>query len=332
MAENNKLKLLYILDMMKKTDEFHPLNATQIKEKLKAYMIDAERKSISRDIECLSDAGYSIIKCANHNKGWYMTDQDFEDYELKILADAIAKAQFLTADDTRKLIKKIKNLATVEGEKIINATTFMDEYLKIADSKFKLKFNLLIRAITAKKQVQFQYRDEKANGKNAFRRGGYIYKVSPYYVFLSGSEYFLLANPATHDHLTVFKIDLLENLQMLEENARRADEIEELGKLTNGKTIETFLRSSVNMWMGNFTTVKLKCTAACRREILKKFGVNTFIIDNGDGSFNASVKVSDSLGFYQWLAAYGKNITVLEPENVRQNYIKYLRDTLDNYL
>ena len=112
----------------------------------------------------------------------------------------------------------------------------------------------------------------------------------------------------------------------------KADSIEELAKLTNDKTIETFLRSSVNMWMGNFTTVKLKCTAACRREILKKFGVNTFIIDNVDGSFNASVKVSDSLGFYQWLAAYGKNITVLEPENVRQNYIKYLRDTLDNYL
>ena len=83
MAENNKLKLLHILSMMKKTDEFHPLNATQIKEKLKAYMIDAERKSISRDIECLSDAGYSIIKCANHNKGWYMTDQDFEDFIIK---------------------------------------------------------------------------------------------------------------------------------------------------------------------------------------------------------------------------------------------------------
>ena len=45
MPENNKLKLLYILEMMKKTDEFHPLNATQIKEKLKAYMIDAEKKS-----------------------------------------------------------------------------------------------------------------------------------------------------------------------------------------------------------------------------------------------------------------------------------------------
>lgn len=270
MPENNKLKLLYILEMMKKTDEFHPLNSTQIKEKLKAYMIDAERKAISRDIECLEDAGYSIIKCANHNKGWYMTDQDFEDYELKILADAVAKAQFLTVEDTRKLIKKIKKLATAEGEKIIARTTFVDDDLKIADNKFKLKFDLLIRAITVGKQVQFQYRNEKANDKKIMRRNGYVYKVSPYYVFLSGTEYFLLANPSTHNHLTVFKIDLLENLTLLEEKVRTQDEIEELNELTNGKTIENFLRSSVNMWIGNFVSVKLKCNYGCRREILKK--------------------------------------------------------------
>lgn len=155
MPENNKLKLLYILEMMKKTDEFHPLNSTQIKEKLKAYMIDAERKAISRDIECLEDAGYSIIKCANHNKGWYMTDQDFEDYRAENIADAVAKAQFLTVEDTRKLIKKIKKLATAEGEKIIARTTFVDDDLKIADNKFKLKFDLLIRAITAGNRCNF---------------------------------------------------------------------------------------------------------------------------------------------------------------------------------
>lgn len=119
MPENNKLKLLYILDMMKKTDEFHPLNSTQIKEKLKAYMIDAERKAISRDIECLEDAGYSIIKCANHNKGWYMTDQDFEDYELKILADAVAKAQFFNGRRYKKTYKKkLKNLLRRKVKKL----------------------------------------------------------------------------------------------------------------------------------------------------------------------------------------------------------------------
>ena len=119
---------------------------------------------------------------------------------------------------------------------------------------------------------------------------------------------------------------------MLEEKVRVHDEIEELNKLTNGKTIESFLRSSVNMWIGNFVNVKLKCIGGCRREVLKKFGVNTFITDNKDGTFNASVKVSDSPGFYQWLAAYGKNITIIEPEGIKQKYIQYLQETLKNYL
>ena len=57
MAENSKLKLLYILDIMKNTDEFHPLNATQIAALLEQYGITAERKSISRDIACLEEKG-----------------------------------------------------------------------------------------------------------------------------------------------------------------------------------------------------------------------------------------------------------------------------------
>ena len=43
----------------------------------------------------------------------------------------------------------------------------------------------------------------------------------------------MLANPSTHNHLTVFKIDLLENLTLLEEKVRIQDEIEELNELTN---------------------------------------------------------------------------------------------------
>ena len=50
MAENSKLKILYILDIMKKTDALHPLNTTQIAEKLLNYGIKAERKSIGRDL------------------------------------------------------------------------------------------------------------------------------------------------------------------------------------------------------------------------------------------------------------------------------------------
>lgn len=66
MAESSKLKILSILEIMKKTDEFHPLNAAQIADKLLDYGITAERKSIVRDLDRLEDAGYSILRCDNH--------------------------------------------------------------------------------------------------------------------------------------------------------------------------------------------------------------------------------------------------------------------------
>ena len=165
MAEKNKLKILYILDIMKKTDENHPVNSTQIAEQLSRYGIKAERKSIGRDLECLEDAGYSIIKCENHNLGWYMIDQEFEDFELKILADSVAAARFLTLEDSNKLIRKIKKLATKDGESIIKLTTNVDEAIKIADAKFKIKYDAIMRAIAEHKQIRFQYYELSAGNK-----------------------------------------------------------------------------------------------------------------------------------------------------------------------
>ena len=51
---NQKLKLLYILEMLRqKTDENHPISTKDIIAELARYDIEAERKSIYRDIEIL---------------------------------------------------------------------------------------------------------------------------------------------------------------------------------------------------------------------------------------------------------------------------------------
>ena len=58
-----KLKLFYIIEILKKyTDEEHPMNATQICDKLSAYNVTAERKAVYNDIEQLIFLGFDIIK------------------------------------------------------------------------------------------------------------------------------------------------------------------------------------------------------------------------------------------------------------------------------
>jgi hypothetical protein len=51
-----KLKLLYVLDILKKTDEQHPITTNQIVSELENYGIEAERKSVLRDINLLNSA------------------------------------------------------------------------------------------------------------------------------------------------------------------------------------------------------------------------------------------------------------------------------------
>lgn len=328
MAENSKLKLLYILDIMKKTDEYHPLNSTQIEAKLQAYGVSAERKSIGRDLQCLEDAGYSIIKCADHNKGWYMTDQTFEDYELKILCDAVGAAPFLTEKDTRELVKKVRSLATEEGENLITAATYTDSTIKTDDTGNKIKIDLITRAIKAKKKITFQYMELGPGNKMQLKRDGHTYCLSPYYLVLHEHQYFLIGNSQSNDGLTHFKLEKLVNLQMTGEDARNPELLPEHGRNFD---LGGYLRSSPNMWGGEKQHVKLRGHNYIRDDLRRHFGKNLILSDDGPDHFTVSVEVADNTGLYQWLAENGTNIQVLSPDSVKQHYLNYLHAIFNQY-
>ena len=328
MAENSKLKLLYILDIMKKTDEFHPINSTQIAAKLSAYGIQAERKSISRDLACLEDAGYSIIKCSDHNKGWYMTDQTFEDFELKILCDAVGYAPFLTDKDTRDLVKKVRDLATAEGEKLISAATYLDTTIKTDDKRNKIKIDTVTRAIKAKKKITFQYYEDTAGNRRRLRRDGHVYCVSPYYLVLYENQYFLICNSESNDGLTHFRLEMITNLNITELPSRDPRTLPAHGDKFD---LGGYLRGSVNMWAGERVRVKLRCDNYLRNDIRMRFGKQVMMIDDGPDCFTVTVEVADNTGLYQWLAEQGKRVTVVSPEAVREHYVEFLQDILNLY-
>lgn len=328
MAENSKLKLLYILDIMKKTDEFHPINSTQIAARLASYGIQAERKSIARDLACLEDAGYSIIKCADHNKGWYMTDQTFEDFELKILCDAVGSAPFLTDRDTRDLVKKVRGLATTEGEKLISAATYLDTSIKTDDKSNKIKIDTVTRAIKAKKKITFQYYEETAGNQRRLRRDGHVYCVSPYYLVLYENQYYLICNSDTNDGLTHFRLEMLTGVTVTDLDARKPETVAAHGENFD---LAAYLRRSQNMWGGEQIQVKLRCDNYIRDVIRMRFGKHVMMMDDGPDHFIVNVEVADNTGLYQWLAERGTRLTVLSPASVRDRYQQYLRDILKLY-
>ncbi len=68
----SKLKILKVLDILSETDKTHPITAPAICEELAKCGIEAERKSVCRDINTLIEYGYKIIRCHDNKLGYYM--------------------------------------------------------------------------------------------------------------------------------------------------------------------------------------------------------------------------------------------------------------------
>lgn len=332
-AGKNKVRMLKVYEIMRKTDEKHPLNNTQICDELKKrYNIDSDRKAVSRDLRCLDLAGYTIVRCNNHNDGTYMIDQIYEDYELKILADAVCSARFLTEKDTEHLLKKIKNMATDEGESIIRDTAFYDKNLKSIDKQNKNKIDTLIRAIREKKIVKFKYIEIGEDVKPRYKRDGHEYNVSPYFLALYNNEYFLIANSKSNNNAIHFRIEMIDCLEMTDVSIRDIREIESFYD-ENGQRIkaEEYLKNALDMWSGRPKMVTLECKSEAVKDIYNTFGRDVALFAKKKGSFKVRVKVIDNQGFYHWLASKGTSIKISAPVKVKEAYCEYLQEIVSMY-
>ena len=98
----NKLKLLYLMKIfLEETDEEHPLAMSQLQEKLRAQDILSERRSVYCDIRLLRDFGLDIVGEKRKQYVYYLAGRDFELAELKLLADTVSSARFITAISIR---------------------------------------------------------------------------------------------------------------------------------------------------------------------------------------------------------------------------------------
>lgn len=315
MEGRTKEKLLYILERLKKTDEQHPVNTNDLIDYLGEKGITAERKSVARDISALREAGYSVILCDELKRGYYMTDQLFEDYELKIIADAVSGAKFITYDDSTGIIDKLCELATPTGEEIIHEHTFVDEKIKSKNKKVRYNIDKVITAIKTGKRITFQYFEITPDGKMQLKRDGHTYEISPYYLCWSDDSYFLIGNSKSHDHLIHFHVEMMTNVEITRTAIRPRDEIEEL---KNGFSIGEYLRRSVNMYGGESIKLILECSDKIAKDVRKEFGEEIITKAVSENRFSTEVTAAEGEGLIRWLMQFSaEDLRVIEPENIK---------------
>ena len=98
-----------------------------------------------------------------------------------------------------------------------------------------------------------------------------------------------------------------------------------------GFDLAAFSKKTFGMYSGRDVKVTLLCDNYLAGVIFDRFGKEPFIIPVNENQFKANVLVSVSPQFFGWVAGVGKGMEILGPQDVRNEYKKYLEEMLDKY-
>ena len=322
----NTIRTLRVLELLKDTDEDHPITSGTIIERLDSlYGISAERKAIGRDVEDLNYCGYEIFQHDDNKRGWYM-EHDFEDWELKILMDAAQSAKFLDQHSTDIISEKLRSLASADSGRTLGLMAIPADS-KRGDKTTKYVIANVLQSMRGHYKVQFDYMytDERKHIVSKHPEG--TKPVSPYALIWRKDRYYLIGS-FDSKQLSYYRMDRIHNLRITEDKPIPLQDI--LGSNAEQK-LKSFVKKNIYNKKGEEVHLQLRLMTNGVDTVLDSFGEDIRVINNGDGTVDAYVTVSDSEGLYTWLMHHAQECSVIEPKSVREEMRRQLETMLDNY-
>ncbi|MBR5328827.1 MAG: WYL domain-containing protein [Firmicutes bacterium] len=318
-----KLSILFILEILRKeTNAEHRITQQEIIRLLKRdYNMEAERKSIARNINDLIDAGYDII----YDEGYYLDTREFEYSELRLLIDSVLFSKNIPAKQCKTLLKKVTGLT----DRHFNARVKHIATMPTSPSDNQQIFftiDVLDEAISQGKKVSFWY-TEYHTDKKLHRKRSNRYVVSPYQIAATNGRYYLICCTDKHDNVAHYRLDHMEGAEICEEKARP---IAEVKGLEHGLDLPKHMAEHIYMFSGESKRVVFRAKLSAVDQIIDWFGTEVSFSNETDTTVDVSVRVNES-AMYCWLLQYGMSCEVLFPASLREKVKNTVNEMAKKY-
>lgn len=321
-SDNQKLKILYILDYLQKNSHRdRPVGAKELIEMLDARGICCERKTVYADIAALQDFGIDIVHRPGRGGGYYVASQSFELPELKLLIDAVQSSRFLTEKKSRALIEKLCTLCSAQDAQLMQRDVYVSGRVKSMNESIYYDVDAIQEAIAQNKQISFRYFDWGLNGARVYRDRMYI--ASPYGLCQNNDNYYLLALSPRHG-ITSYRVDRMSNITLSEEPRVPCPE------LTGHRRTE-YAGRMFQMYSGDTVSVKLRFRRELANAVIDRFGKNTMLLPDGEDWFVFTADVAVSPLFLSWVIGFGKKAQILYPQSVVDQCRQLCQEILGQY-
>ena len=310
-GDNQKLKMLYLVKIFsEETDDSHALSLQEIVDRLEAYGVNAERKTLYKDFGELEKFGLEILsEQSGRNVLYHLATRRFELPELKLLVDAVQGSRFITEKKSRQLIKKLESLASIYEAQRLQRQVLITGRIKAMNESIFYNVDMLHEAINADRQIRFQYFQWNVRREQELRHGGEWYRISPWCLLWDDENYYLVAYDANDRKIKHYRVDKILRLSITDKPREGKQQFKEFDAAK-------YTRSLFGMYGGKLTRVTLEGRSDMVGPLIDRFGRDIAIQPIDDDTFTASVEVSASRHFIAWIIALGDGVRITGPKSL----------------
>ena len=321
-SENQKIKILYILDYLQKNShQDHPVRASELMEMLERHNILCDRKTIYSDISVLQDFGIDILRVTGRNGGYYIASRNFQLPELKLLIDAVQSSRFLTEKKSRELIEKLCAQCNEQDARLVRRDVYVSGRVKSMNETIYYNVDAIQEAIAQNRQIGFRYFDWGIDGKRVYRQKSYT--ASPYGLCQDNENCYLLALSPRHG-ITSYRVDRMSDITPTGEKRVPCPEL-------TGKNLTDYANRMFGMFSGDTVAVKLRFHRDLSNVVIDRFGKDTMLIPDGEDHFIFTVQVAVSPLFLSWVIGFGSKAQIVYPQSVIDECKALCKEVLAQY-
>ncbi len=363
--EHQKMKAYLVMDyLMRETDEQHHKTIDDIIDYLSECCgINAKNDSIKADIKeinsvlymlkkgCMIHEAKRIMKQADESEKWIASapsiDRRCREYyvmqrknevtenDARLIVEAIYTARFLSESKASDLVKIVSSLVSKhEAEHIKHdlpalgrpRTTNTSVYNNISLINYAMQ-TIYYADSHIPEKITFRYQKYSIDNveKTVDRRNGERYKVSPYKLLIDDGKYYLMAFDDHAQEMRIYRVDRMKDVRL-------TDEPRDGEAFYDEKNMENFPQRVFGMFTGERVRVTLLFDMRLLDAAIERFGrkdLEYIAVDENIFMVSPEIEVSDH--FFAWVCGFRKLVKILEPDNVVEQFKKYLDDIRGEY-
>ena len=258
----------------------------------------------------------TIINALYFSKTVNEEERDRLIYKLAKLSSKRYQKKWFSENNDRPVIKNI-----FQG--IVNnndaSRTELKKNIALIQSAIdeKVKIQFIMNVYNAERELVPSWTDKK--GKAILR------KVTPYHILVYNDRYYMLANYERYSNLSIWRIDLMSNVKLLEEAGRSKQEIKGMTNTWNG---QEYMEQHLNMFYDDPVKVTLKVPNDHYTMMVDWFG-NSFVKWRAiDEKYDMVFVACSEQAMINWAMQYSGVVEVLGPSDVQDAIEKRCKDVL----